>query len=246
MNASTTTQVPARLNTRWLFDFGFGVIAPLICLIADPIVFKGGQSFIASGGLLAPFKVAAYSAIGLGVAALAIWLIFRPRLLAHSDFFAGIFLMAQVSAFLTAVIILPLSIIGIGIGGILGFIPFVTAFVFSRQRKQAQIDSAALPHRRRNAFVAIFAVIAIPILLQWATSRYVGSAVRTILTNADSTPAAVSQLKAAFWCGNECFFDMAHEYYKAFKDPARRQYLADIYHDITGGNIRTQISSFSD
>ena len=245
MSSITTTKVPARLNTRWLFDFGFGVIAPVICLIVDPVVFKGA-SFLADGGLLAPFKVAAYTAVGLGVAALAIWLIFRPRLLTHSDFFAGIFLMAQVSAFLTAVIILPMSIIGIGMGGILGLIPFVTAFVFSRQHKQAQIDSAALPHRRRNTFVAMFAVIAIPIFLQWTTSRYVGSAVRTILTNADSTPAAVGQLKAAFWCGNECFFDIAHEYYKASKDPARRQYLANIYHDITGGDINTQITTFSD
>ena len=142
MSASTTSQVPARLNTRWLFDFGFGVIAPIICLIADPVIFKGA-SFLAVGGLLAPFKVAAYTAIGLGVAALAIWLTFRPRLLAHSDFFAGLFLMAQISAFLSAVIILPMSIIGIGMGGILGLIPFVTAFVFSRQHKQAQIDSAA-------------------------------------------------------------------------------------------------------
>ena len=248
MGAPTTTPVPTQSKTDYLFDFGFGVIAPLICLIVDPVVFKGGRIFLSSGGLLAPFKIAAYTAIGLGVAALAVWLIFRPRLLAYSDYFVGIFVMAQVAAFLLAVVLLPFSVIGITLAGLgcLGFIPFGTAFVFYRQRKRARTDAAALPHRRRNAFIAMFAVIAIPILLQWMTSRYVGSAIHTILTNADSTPAAISQLKAAFWCSDECFYELALDYSNAYNDPARQQYLADLYHEITGGDIRTQISTFSD
>lgn len=247
MSTTIAGFLPTVKQRRFLFDFVFGVLAPIICLIVDPVVFKGA-AFLSFGGLLAPVKIAAYSAIGLGVAALALWLVFRPRLIKISGCFAGIFRMAQVVSFLLALVILPFSIIGIGMAGLglLGLIPFLTAFVFYHQGGLARADASKLPHRRRSALLGAFAIILIPIMLQWATGRYVSRAVNDLLTNPDAAPSAVSRLRAAFWCGDECFYNLAWNYYKSYKDPARQQYLASAYHDITGGDIRTKITTFSD
>ena len=96
------------------------------------------------------------------------------------------------------------------------------------------------------ALVASVAVILIPALVQWAASRYVNTAVHVLLTDSGSSATAVSQLKAAFWCGDECFYELVVAYYKAYEDPARQQYLANLYHDLTGGDLRTKIDSYSD
>ena len=250
MKITSLIRIPEKYYNNFFFNFGFGVIAPLVCLLADPGIFKG-ESLLSTGGLFAAIKVFAYLAIGLGVAALAAWLLFRNRLAAYSSYLSGVFWIAQVAALLLATVLVPFSILGlaisrVGLLSLLGFIPFFTAFVFSRQRKLARSDASALPHRKRSAFLGALGVVMIPILLQWATSRYVNSAIRIILNNPDSSPIAISQIKAAFWCGDECFYELAYNYYKSYNDPARHQYLATVYHDITGGDISTKISNFSD
>jgi hypothetical protein len=248
MSSTSTTPPLENKRRRFIFDLVFGVIAPIACLIFDPAVFKG-ERLLSTGGLLASFKVLAYSAVGLGVVLLAAWLLFRSRLRRWSGYLSGIFLMGQLAAFGLGTVLLPFSIAGIAMAGLglLGFIPFITAFVFYRQRLAALGDSAGLAHPQRAALLGFAIVLVIPILLQWGTSRYVGGAVRDILNERDSAAqVAVSRLKLAFWCGDECFYELAWAYYKADKDPARRAYLAGIYRDITGGDIRDKTTSFSD
>lgn len=238
---------PVSPRPRPFFDWCFGVIVPVICLIFDPIVFKG-ESLVVTGGLFAYWKVFAYTAIGSSILALALWLLRRDRLAPYAAYIAGVFLAAQIASFLLAVILLPFSLIGTLMSGIglLGFMPFFTAYVFSRQRHIALIVSTMHPNRRRSTLIGALGVVILPLLLQIGTSSYVNSAVRTILTDTTSAPAAVQQLKWAFWCGDECFYDLAWNYYKANDGPDRRAYLASVYHDITGGDIRTKISTFSD
>jgi hypothetical protein len=149
---------------------------------------------------------------------------------------------------LLGIVLVPLSIIGFGMTGlsVLGFTPILTAIVYYHQRKQALTYVSTLPHRRLSMLIGAVAIILIPLIFQLATARYISSAVNDILTHPDNSSAAVSQLKAAFWCGDECFFQLAWNYYKAYKEPARQQVLANVYHEITGGDIRTKITTFSD
>ncbi|MBI1280941.1 MAG: hypothetical protein GC179_22645 [Anaerolineaceae bacterium] len=247
MSAAVTS--PSTSNMRQSsFHFVFGVLAPIVCLVLDPIVFKGSASFLSSGGLLAPVKIFYYVAIGLVVTILTGWLFFRSRLIPHAAYIVGVFTIALFVSAILGIALLPFSVLGIGMSGIglLGFTPLLTAIVYYRQRKRALADASTLPHRRLSMFLGAVAIIVIPLVVQSATSSYVNSAVNTILTNPESSPAAVSQLKAAFWCGDECYFNLAWDYYKAYKNPERQQYLAAVYHDITGGDIRTKITNFSD
>ncbi len=253
MTSTTVTSPPAAVNERQsAFDFIFGVLAPLICLIVDPVVFKGSYSFdtsfIATGGLLAFAKVFYYVAIGLVVILLTVWLFFRSRLIPYAAYIVGIFTIAMIVSALLGVVLLPFSVIGIGLSGVglLGFTPIFTAIVYYRQRKQALTYVSTLPHRRLSMVIGAVAIIVIPLVFHLATARYVSNAVNEVLSHPENSSAAISQLKAAFWCGDECFYQLAWNYYKAYKDPARQEYLAAVYHDITGGDIRTKITTFSD
>ncbi len=238
MSTITAPLSPARLNIRFIFDLTFGVFVPLICLIADPIVFRAGTISFASG-MLTAFKIAAYTSIAISVTALAAWLIFRRPLAAYSGYLDGIFMMAQVMAFLLALYILPDSLTAIGITGfgLLGLTPFVTSFVFFHQHRLARADASMLPHRARNTLIGALVAIIIPLLLQTTTTSYVNNALLTILNDPDSSAAAVTQLKTAFWCGDECFYELVLKHYQFRDDPDRQQYFATIYRDITGDEI---------
>lgn len=247
MTATISTRLSS-LERQSSFHFVFGVLTPILCLIFDPVVFKGSASYLGSGGLLAPVKIFYYVAIGLVVIILGAWLFFRRQLIPYSAYIVGIFTVAMIVAGLLGIVLVPISIMGFGMTGlsVLGFTPILTAIVYYHQRKQALTYVSILPHRRLSMLIGAVAIIVVPLVFQLATARYVSSAVNELLTHPDNSSAAVSQLKTAFWCGDECFFQLAWNYYKAYNDPARQEYLASVYHDITGGNIRTKITTFSD
>lgn len=247
MTATISTRL-SNIERQSSFHFVFGVVTPILCLIFDPIVFKGSTSFLGTGGLLAPVKIFYYVAIGLVVILLAVWIFFRTRLIPYAAYIVGIFTIAMIVSGLLGVVLLPISIIGISMAGqnILGFTPILTSTVYYYHRNQALAYVSTLPHRRLSMLIGAVAIIVIPLVFQLATARYVSSAVNDILVHPDNSSTAVSQLKTAFWCGDECFYPLAWNYYKAYKDPARQDYLASVYHDITGGDIRTKITTFSD
>lgn len=247
MTATISTRLSS-LERQSSFHFVFGTLTPILCLIFDPVVFKGSASYLAAGGFLAPVKIFYYVAIGFVVILLSVWLFLRGRLIPYAAYIVGIFTVAMMVSALLGIILVPISIMGIGMTGlsVLGFTPIFTAAVYYHQRKQALAYVTSLPHRRLNMVIGAVAIIVIPLVFQLATARYVSSAVNEILTHPENATAAASQLKAAFWCGDECFYQLAWNYYKAYKDPARQEYLAAVYHDITGGDIRTKTTTFSD
>ena len=61
-------------GTSWqvVFDFLFGVMTPVACLVFDPIVFR--DNFFFTNGLLGEQRVFFYSGIGLGIAVLLLHL----------------------------------------------------------------------------------------------------------------------------------------------------------------------------
>src|SRR5829696_7204837 len=69
-----------------LFDGIFGVILPVVCLVADPIVFKGG--FL--DPWLDNFQVLAYLTSTIEIAVFIVWRTFRKQLITVSAPFAGI------------------------------------------------------------------------------------------------------------------------------------------------------------
>jgi hypothetical protein len=171
------TGAPTRYQI--IFDIIFGIIAPILCLIADPIVFQDKLTYCTNGptdnNLLSPQRLAifAYAMIGLGMLALLIWLIAWRYLASVAAAFAGIFFVGSELAIILGAILLPLSVIGLFVLiGIAGFTPFLTSFVYLRNGFRAwQIARQQEPAKPRFwlisiALAAMLVVFIVPAFIQ--------------------------------------------------------------------------------
>ena len=172
---STTQQV--------VFDIVFGIVLPLVCVVFDPIVFRG------AGGLpwLLSNSIAAYVGIGIGIVSLLVWLSTHLP----AKVLTGALAASAVFSFGLGVLLLPLSLMGLFILiGALGFIPFVTSFVFFRNTVRA-IACARTKQRHRNwIVVACFSfalALTAPAFAQFWVKRDVASAMEQLLANDSKT-----------------------------------------------------------
>ena len=133
---------PNDTESQKIFDLIFGIVAPILCLILDPIIFKPGDPCFFDS-FLAPYSTFAYAAVGLGIAALLAWMAARRGVKSASPFFAGIFFTGFLFSLSIGIAILPLSLAGLVFAGLglLGFIPFLTALVYFRNGVQAARDA---------------------------------------------------------------------------------------------------------
>lgn len=165
---------------RALFDLGVGVVAPLLCLAWDPIVFgTDGHGFpviLRDEGFIFVFQdigrlVVCYVAMGISMIALLIFLAVGRQLCRLGLLIVGVLLWGAVVAAMIGMMILPVSLIGVLFSGIglLGFTPFVTAFVYLRA-------SALLIQRLRGRFSRVSTITAVSLgfLASLATSGAVG------------------------------------------------------------------------
>jgi MFS family permease len=235
------------------FDVLFGIIAPILCLVFDPGVFTPSKdNFWRS--LLSGYRVFAYLGIALGVLAFAVWVFSSSRLSKWRGIFAGIFFAGAVFASVIGLVLLPFSVIALGLRvfiGIVGFIPFLTAYVyFSNGLRAIRIKlSQEVNHQKPlwgMVILGILIVVSILTLAQWQTSQIVSQSVKSILNgNPQTSEASVQRLKSAFWCTIECYEDIL-ETYTWEKDKLRRDYLATVYQEITGRDIHTIIQRRSE
>lgn len=128
---------PATRRQR-AFDVIFGLVMPVVCMIFDPIVFKGWD-LISGEGLLSELRWFAYAGLVVELITLGIWLQYGERLGRWRDVGGGILLGGAIVAALIAVTIFPLSLIGIMfiLVGTLGFTPFFTSLVLARNATRA-------------------------------------------------------------------------------------------------------------
>src|SRR5260221_14757198 len=113
-----------------VFDSIFGIIVPLFCAVADPAIFKGS---LIGDAFLGAYKPFAYILGLASVVALGIWLSIGRRSRLLSCLFSGLFLAGAIFSLAVGIILIPLSVVGLAIGiGVLGFAPFLSAFVYAR------------------------------------------------------------------------------------------------------------------
>lgn len=115
----------------------FGIILPIFAIALDPFVFQGVAAFSAWSG-------AGYALVFSGAASMAYWLLTRRS----SHFLAGLFAAYAFFTWLIGIVLFIPSVLGImamGIG-LLGFIPFGTAYVFSKAARIAWKDSPGLSY----------------------------------------------------------------------------------------------------
>jgi len=224
------------------FDVLIGEIAPVLCLIFDPFVFTGNRGSLL-GSFLAPYRIFAYLAIGLGLLALTIWLTFGFRFKAGwSKFTAGVLISGAFFSGILGIILIPFSLLGLFMAGIgiFGFIPFVTGFVYLRNGMRAFRN-----HGENQKWLAlsifisgVLFTLAVPTLIQWQTSRVVTQG-NQLISSGD--PKMVEQgvvfLKGAFWCNDSCYDGVIDAYLSPQTSETQRIVLADSYSEITGKGI---------
>ncbi|MEK7723773.1 MAG: hypothetical protein AAB336_05450 [Acidobacteriota bacterium] len=123
-----------------IFDWIFGVILPVICVVADPIVFKGAMSN--RGAALGEYKPFAYLLSFVSIVLMMLFLLFGHKLKWFNSVLSGLFLVGSSVCVIVGVLLLPLSLLGlVFLVGALGFTPLFSAFVYFRNSIRA-IDLA--------------------------------------------------------------------------------------------------------
>jgi hypothetical protein len=119
-----------------VFDWTYGVVIPLICVAADPIVFRSDSL---GGALLGSYRPFAYLLSAASILGMAAWLLWGPRLGMLAAPLAGLFFVGSVISFLVGVVLFPFSLIGLFVYfvGFLGFTPLFSGIVFLRNGVQA-------------------------------------------------------------------------------------------------------------
>jgi hypothetical protein len=155
---------------RLLVDLLGGIFLPALCLYYDPLVFTSRREnhFL---------QVFGYTAIGLQMTALLVWLFGQWRLVRLSGLFSGIFFAGALMALVCGLVLLPISIFGLLVLiGLAGFTPFITFYVFIRhflQAKKIAYCQGRIILVDLSMLLGFFLAIFIPCLIYLVCGEYV-------------------------------------------------------------------------
>jgi hypothetical protein len=222
------------------FDVAFGLVAPVLCFVFDPVVFHGWMS--RGSGIYGEFQLFTYAASAVEIATLACRLFVIKMHPAWSRPAGGVMLAGALLSFAVGLAILPFSVLGLIVVGLgaLGFIPFVTGIVYLRNGLRAlRLNRAGAPVRGGAAVSFAFGLavaLGLPAAAQACARRAVESAVSEILAGDAPSPPRVNAVRALSLVSMSPFEGVASRY-RHEGDPARRARLAEAYEELTGGDI---------
>lgn len=237
--------IPTRAQDT--FDTIFAVVMPIVVLLADPIVFKGGRGFW-SRALLENYQLLAYIVCSLQIGLFLAWRTWRRSLIRWAPAFAGIFFAGAMFSGAIGLVLLPFSLIGlIVLIGALGFTPLLTAFVFLRNGiRTARIRSpgATVSSRFMVGVMGAALVITLPVLVSWQVDRAISASVdELIYADASQSEAAVHHLRWFRFVPDKYCRRIALAHANSY-DPVKRHALNDAYRNITGEDLETRRPDF--
>jgi hypothetical protein len=161
-----------RQRQALLFDFIWGIVMPVVCLVFDPFVFKYEPDFFTPANLplqpnafvssfqVQPLAFVAYPILAWQLVALAIVLVIGRMQASWAAGFAGTLFVGQVVAGIISFPLTPLAVLGtLFLIGILGFTPLLTVYSFGRRAarlwEQTAGDAKALAYAVGGALLAI-------------------------------------------------------------------------------------------
>jgi|SRR5215510_8591422 len=229
---------PQQTRKQLIFDMIFGVHGPVLCFLADPIVFKSGLLLT---GLYSDYQLFVYLVAALQVPLLSIWLLYGAKFRSVGLLMGGALMAGAFFSFCIGVLILPFSLLGLlWLIGVFGFTPFLTAFVYLRNSVRAiraQPKGLNLLSGFVVATIAAVYVIGLPAIASIGTAR-IATVWATEVMYADEETAETAAHRLS-WLPvvpdkdlNELFWAYERE-----SDPVRRALLAQRYREITGGEI---------
>lgn len=176
------------------FDWFFGVIMPVICVLFDPVVFSGralGPAYLGA------YKPGAFILSFASIMAMAAWLIWGGRLKWMNSVLAGLFLCGGLVSLVVGGLILPLSLIGLMLLfiGALGFIPFFAGFVYLRNSWRA--FEQVRPLFEKNVLVGTVVLSALfSIAVPWAINSEIERSIDNVINGSpEAGRSATRRLK---------------------------------------------------
>jgi hypothetical protein len=238
---------PQRTEAQDIFDVAFGVIAPVLCFVFDPIVFKGG--LLRGSGILASYQLVAYLISAIEIATLIMWFTLGRQLNSWSALISGVLVTGAAFSALIGFLISPFTLIGLVVLiGVLGFTPFLTAFVYLRTALRAikVEDQNSLFGRSLLAVLGSVLSIALPVLVSIEISRTISKSV-TDLVYGDAQQAEVAATRLR-WLPlvPEQDLNRIVEAYRREPDTEKRGILKRYYKDITGRDIDIRLRILND
>lgn len=227
-----------------VFDLSFGVIAPIICFIFDPIVFQSG---IGGPPLFPSYQTFVYLFSGFQIFLLCFWLVSGPRSAFANVAIGAVLFSGGLFCAAVGCLLAPYSVLGLlFVVGILGFVPFVTAVVYLRNGWRAL--NTGLSDIPRFSYVAAFVLgltlsLSIPALASIRIRSAVANSVDEILhADANHASRAAQKLKVLRFVA-AADVDRIVEAYLSESDINRKLILKSCYRQITGEDIemRAQI-----
>ena len=215
--------------TSWqrYFDIVFGIGAPIVCVFADPCIFRADGTMFRRPWI--PYATGAYIFIGLEILTLAAWLALPKKSPLLNLALAGPLFIGGLASIGLGIRMLPLTLLGlIAIIGVLGLTPFLTGFVFLRNGLRAwrSLQGAEGPsHRREIALLFAFLTMSMAAGGEWAGQRSMDQ----LIADPDSSHAR----RVGRWLGGI----RADEIFRAWRnetDPARKDRLGRLYREVTG------------
>ena len=222
------------------FDNLFAIVLPILFLVLDPVVFKTPARILGQG-YLEDYQLRAYLFSSLEIGIFLTWRTFRLPLRRFSSAFAGAFFAGAIFAFVIGIVIFPLSLVGLlFVIGLLGFTPFVTAFVFLRNGVRAariNINDTGLRSRFAAAVLSAGLVIAMPVVAQAKVESDVSEILDTLVNGSPlEAEAAAQRLKSFHFVPRKQCDQLALAYGNQL-DAGRRAAIGKAYRNVTGEDI---------
>lgn len=217
-----------------IIDLVLGIVLPLICLVADPFVFKG--ELMGNAGLFGSAAIFAYTAVALSMAGLIVWMIFHPK----SGFLAGVLLAGKIFSLMVGLVLFPFSLIGLlAVIGVLGFTPLGTAFVYHRNFRSARRSmDQKKPASNLTIFSGCVSVILLSIGAQAGVNETVERSLSAIIDGREANSIGIAMLH---WVPAHGKSDEWIRIYESEQDPVKKNRIAEAYRIVMGHNIEAAI-----
>lgn len=230
-----------------VFDFVFCLVAPLLCFYFDPVVFKGG---ILGKAILQPFQVFAYGVTAVEVSLFVVWTLFGSRLAAWSRLIGAALISGAVFSAVVGLAILPYSVIGLVLViGVLGFIPFLTAFAYFRigwRAFRSSEDTTPTNSPIIPLLVGAILSLALPALVSVYISRTTTNSIDALLHgDAKQAELAVNHLKWLPFIPQQSLDSLVNAYMSE-RDPVRKETLKKSYQSLTGEDLERRAAILND
>ena len=239
---------PNRTSAQDKFDVVFGLVLPIVCLLADPLVFKSFPIF--GPAIFEDYQLLAYVVCTVEMGVFLVWRTFPTKVNAFSPLFAGVFLIGACFSTVIGLAMLPLTLVALlMLLGVLGLLPFFAAFVYLRngvRALRAQPNHAPILFRLWLAVMSgLFVIVPLTFATIYAERSIEGSVDTMIYGSSYQAEVAAHRLKWFRFIPLKQCNRLALAYGREW-DSEKRAVLSRAYWELTGEDIDLRQRMLSD